>query len=187
VGLDLSSADAIGCHYNRWLIRQGHDINDLGWIVGYAEYVYPNSPNVPTGKYLVLLTPCTPCVADMNCSGCVDIDDHLAVINSWNHPCLTGPCALADSDCNYVVNIDDLLAVINLWCPDVCNGEVCCEGCRQCQEGGGFMSGMNSANGETDGFEVSNPPTLEELIMLILQSPLPADAQAEIITQLLAN
>jgi hypothetical protein len=42
----------------------------------------------------------------------VDIDDLLAVINSWG--ATRGP---ADVDSNGIVDIDDLLAVINAWGP----------------------------------------------------------------------
>ena len=48
---------------------------------------------------------------DINCSGAVDVDDLLGVINAWG-PCL--PCP-ADVTGNGVVDVDDLLVVINTW------------------------------------------------------------------------
>lgn len=66
--------------------------------------------------------PTPPCVADINGSGGVNVDDLLAVINAW------GPCPAPPTPCptdiapaggNGQVNVDDLLAVINAWgaCP----------------------------------------------------------------------
>lgn len=58
-----------------------------------------------------------PCKGDTNNSGAVNVDDLLAVINSW------GPCAGCPADIapqpngNDVVNVDDLLMVINFWGP----------------------------------------------------------------------
>ncbi len=57
----------------------------------------------------------TSCIGDVNHNGAVNVDDLLAVINSW------GACAGCDADItgNGFVNVDDLLAVINHWgsCP----------------------------------------------------------------------
>jgi hypothetical protein len=61
--------------------------------------------------------PGDPCPADINNSGTVNIDDLLAVINSWG-PTGGGaghPADIAPPGGNGVVNIDDLLAVINGW------------------------------------------------------------------------
>jgi hypothetical protein len=56
-----------------------------------------------------------PCPADIDGNGTVNVDDLLAVINSW------GACAGCAADINDdgTVNVDDLLAVINAWgrCP----------------------------------------------------------------------
>jgi hypothetical protein len=59
-------------------------------------------------------TPClgSPCPADVNGSGSVDIDDLLAVINLWGS--FGGP---ADVNSSGTVDIDDLLTVINSWGP----------------------------------------------------------------------
>ena len=61
----------------------------------------------------------TPCGADVNSDGVVNIDDLLHVINHWGtcgapcpSDCGPGPCG-GDG----VVNIDDLLLVINQWGP----------------------------------------------------------------------
>jgi predicted outer membrane repeat protein len=52
-----------------------------------------------------------PCPGDVTGNSFVDVDDLLAVVNSWG-PC--GNCA-ADITGNGVVDVDDLLAVINGW------------------------------------------------------------------------
>jgi hypothetical protein len=61
-------------------------------------------------------TACQTCPGDITLDGVVNVDDLLAVINSWGPP--TGSCS-ADVDQNNVVNVDDLLVVINTWgaCP----------------------------------------------------------------------
>jgi hypothetical protein len=66
----------------------------------------------------IVCEPGTICEADIapqGGNGSVDVDDLLAVINSW------GKCAdcAADINGNQVVDVDDLLAVINAWggCP----------------------------------------------------------------------
>lgn len=63
-------------------------------------------------------TPPSPCPADINGTGAVNVDDLLAVINAWG-PCPPGSCPadIAPSGGNGVVNVDDLLAVINGWGP----------------------------------------------------------------------
>ena len=61
----------------------------------------------------------TGCDGDVNDNGVVNIDDLLAVINSWG-PCPGCPADLTPQYCsNGTVNIDDLLVVINNWgdCP----------------------------------------------------------------------
>jgi spore coat protein A len=59
------------------------------------------------------------CAADVapagNYNGVVNVDDLLAVINSWGNNCQNG--CRADVTGNGAVNIDDLLAVINAWGP----------------------------------------------------------------------
>ena len=59
------------------------------------------------------------CAGDVTGDHAVNVNDLLAVINSWG-PC-PAPPALCPADITHdgVVNIDDLLAVINSWgaCP----------------------------------------------------------------------
>jgi hypothetical protein len=56
----------------------------------------------------------------VNCSGVVDIDDLLAVINAWG-PCPAPPatCAadIAPPGGDGAVGVPDLLAIINAWGP----------------------------------------------------------------------
>ena len=56
------------------------------------------------------------CDGDITDDGAVDVDDLLAVINSWG-PCDPGECDadIAPQTPDGVINVDDLLAVINNW------------------------------------------------------------------------
>ena len=55
---------------------------------------------------------CASCPGDVTLNGVVDVDDLLAIINSWGPP--SGACQ-ADIDNNGIVDVDDLLIVINGW------------------------------------------------------------------------
>jgi hypothetical protein len=52
---------------------------------------------------------------DITDDGCVDVDDLLAVINTWGS-CKLSPCA-ADINQSGAIDVDDLLIVINNWQP----------------------------------------------------------------------
>jgi hypothetical protein len=94
--LDGSTVIAITSH--------NQAINDKGQIAFRAQ--------LADGRYGVYRAdPIQPCPADINASGAVDVDDLLAVINSW------GVCAKCPTDLNAdgAVDVDDLLAVINGW------------------------------------------------------------------------
>lgn len=52
-----------------------------------------------------------PCPPDVTCSGMVNVDDLLAVLNNWG-PCEDCPEDITNSGS---VNVDDLLAVLNNW------------------------------------------------------------------------
>jgi hypothetical protein len=73
----------------------------------------------PQAFLRVNLAPVQPCPADIFKSGEVDLDDLLAVINTFGSdcsPCKPTSCAAdVDGDCD--VDIDDLLLVINNWGP----------------------------------------------------------------------
>jgi len=76
-----------------------------------------------SGAAYVFTVASPPCPADIGANGTVNVDDLLAVINSW------GPCPPPPSTCptdiapagppqgNGVVNVDDLLIIINGWGP----------------------------------------------------------------------
>ena len=72
-----------------------------------------------TGELIVAVAiggACGP--ADINCSGAVDVDDLLAVINGWGACDRCPPSCAADiapAIGNCVVDTDDLLMVINNW------------------------------------------------------------------------
>jgi hypothetical protein len=76
-----------------------------------------NGTGVPSGSTGVVLR-ITRAPGDVNANGVVNIDDLLAVINSWG-PCpgkngCSGDIAPPPNG-NGAVNIDDLLLVINSW------------------------------------------------------------------------
>jgi hypothetical protein len=75
-----------------------HEFHTSGSWQTWIQSFYPGPP---------------PCAVDVTGDGVVDVDDLIALINSW------GPCigCTADVTGNGVVNIDDLLAVINAWGP----------------------------------------------------------------------
>ena len=87
----------------------------------YLAIVRPISINcLPCGgdknDYIATLSCTSPCAADPNEDGMVDVDDLLMIINSWG-PC---PDCAADINGSNAVDVDDLLAVINGWGP--CDG-----------------------------------------------------------------
>jgi hypothetical protein len=90
----------------------------------FAGGFFTQAGGDPNAKYLAGLVACPgDCIADINGSNNVDVDDLLAVINAW------GPCPAPPEACpanitdsgpgSDDVNVDDLLAVINAWgaCP----------------------------------------------------------------------
>jgi hypothetical protein len=79
---------------------------NLTAVVGFGFF------GAPPAWLVTFPAPVVPCPADVTGTGSVDIDDLLAVINSWG--ATRGP---ADVDSNGIVDIDDLLAVINAWGP----------------------------------------------------------------------
>ncbi len=64
------------------------------------------------------ITICATCPGDVDGNDVVNVDDLLAVVNSWGN-CPACPADVAPFGGNGVVNVDDLLAVINGWgaCP----------------------------------------------------------------------
>ena len=99
-----------------WTLLEADDINDSGWIVGHGLH---NG----LARGFLLKPVVAGCGTDINCSGAVDVDDLLAVINAWGNcpsPCPSRQCppdiAPAPSG-NCTVDVDDLLAVINAWSP----------------------------------------------------------------------
>src|SRR5262249_2878784 len=65
------------------------------------------------------------CCADINGSGCVNIDDLLLVINGCGHAGNADIAGASGCSGDGTVNIDDLLAVINGW--GACPGHSCNE------------------------------------------------------------
>jgi probable HAF family extracellular repeat protein len=99
-----------------WTLIEATDINDSGWIVGRGLH---NG----LARGFLLKPVVAGCGPDINCSGAVDVDDILTVINAWGScpsPCPSQQCppdiAPAPSG-NCTIDVDDLLAVINAWSP----------------------------------------------------------------------
>ncbi|MEE9129261.1 MAG: hypothetical protein V3T84_04535, partial [Phycisphaerales bacterium] len=99
-----------------WIIRQAHDVNDNGWIIGVG--------NAPGQSHAILLTPLENCCdTDLNGDGTVGAADLLALLVAWG-PCdpLPADC-LADLDCDGSVGAADLLILLIDW-GAVCNNGV---------------------------------------------------------------
>lgn len=82
------------------------------------------APNSIVGIDNVEITTATPVPGDVTGDGCVNVDDLLAVINSWGAcpsppppPPANCPADIAPPQGDGLVNVDDLLAVINAWAP----------------------------------------------------------------------
>jgi hypothetical protein len=96
-----------------WVLRQAHDINDDGWIVGWG---------VRDGQARAfLLTPLEECptiycLADIDEDENVGIVDLLEVLGYWGACPTTGPCR-ADFDCDGMVGIIEFLRVLADWGP----------------------------------------------------------------------
>jgi hypothetical protein len=96
-------------------------VRDMTWGPGQTLYAaFSSSSNEPdTPLVLRLNCPAMPGdIAPLGGNGVVDVDDLLAVINSWG-PCDDpGNCAAdiaPETIGNGVVDVDDLLMVINNW------------------------------------------------------------------------
>jgi hypothetical protein len=128
LALDDKDWDTVQYHYV-WKVN-GHVVRDV--VSAAMSDAIPHDSICPEAQVKCTVTPSDgkangttvtvtvhptgPHSPDGNCSGHVDIDDLLAVINNWGGcaaPC-PADCAPAPNG-NGVINIDDLLAVINAW------------------------------------------------------------------------
>jgi hypothetical protein len=76
-------------------------------------------PHTPQSVTLTVSGPILDCVADINGTASVDIDDLLMVIEAWG-ACVDPkncPADIAPQGGNDIVDIDDLLTVIGAWGP----------------------------------------------------------------------
>ena len=101
----------------------------------YIEFLRDNNPNpsdpqnagqvaydlwvnrgksAPVDMDVVTLTLGDGSAGDVNHDGAVDVDDLLAVINSWG-PCPPPSFCMGDANGNGMTDVDDLLLVINNW------------------------------------------------------------------------
>ena len=86
-----------------------------GTVTGFVLFSgVDHSSNYNDAGTLVSVGTVTPCPADLNGNGEVDIDDLLSFIGVWG-PCDV-PCP-ADFDGNGEIGIDDLLILISAWGP----------------------------------------------------------------------
>ena len=164
--------DEIGTCSPAWTLLQAHDINDSGWIICVGSRLVDSV----TKYHALLLIPYNPCPGDVTGNTCVDTDDLLAVINGWGS-CEQGEICWGDLTGNCVVDVDDLLLVNNNWCDEEDEGtceDECCVGCSFCEE-----SFLNNGSG--------GPPTLAELIVLVLNSSLSPEMQAQVIEELTSH
>ena len=98
-----------------------------------------------SGAWVITITPgCAADVAPTGGDGSVNVDDLLAVINTWG----PGAGSAGDITGDNVVDVDDLLAVITGWgeCPGAqgacCTGETCVQLTEsECSTAGGTYSG----------------------------------------------
>ena len=100
-----------------WSIRQAHDVNDNGWIIGWADA----NEGGPADFRAVILFPdqdCQVCcLADLDCDGDVGVKDLLILLGSWG-PCPAPPAPCdADLDCDGTVGVLDLLILLGEWGP----------------------------------------------------------------------
>jgi hypothetical protein len=164
--------DEIGTCSPAWTLLHAHDINDSGWIICVGSRIVESV----TRYHALLLVPYNPCPGDVTGNTCVDTDDLLAVINGWGS-CDQGEICWGDLTGNCVVDTDDLLMVTNNWCveedEETCEDE-CCVGCSFCEES--FLNGPSAG-----------PPTLADLIVLVLNSELSPEMQAQVIEELTSH
>jgi hypothetical protein len=133
------------------------DINDNGWIVGFGDRDL--GPAIKERAFLAV--PFGPCRADITGNGTVDGDDLGQLLLNFSTPGCFGdiPC-MSDLDGDGNVDGADLGILLLTFgpCPSGCGGGAGASG-------GGGGEGASAFEGE----ESSEPPTLEELIMMLLE------------------
>jgi hypothetical protein len=105
-------------------IREAHDINDNGWIVGTAFItIDPQLPSVGYDAGVVLIPP-NPCPGDVDWDGDVDATDLALVQTAPGGPCaeLWDAC-LEDVDGDGVVDGDDVIFVLRYLRSGGCQSE----------------------------------------------------------------
>jgi len=105
----------LGSQLAGWELNVATTVSDDGFtIAGYGF-----APSGEQAAWRVKLP--QPCAADINNNGAVNVDDLLAVINSWGACANPNNCPadIVPPGGNDLINVDDLLAVINGWgaCP----------------------------------------------------------------------
>lgn len=122
----------VGCNGD-WRLVEAQDINEDGWIVGWARYWNGESYD---RRAFLLVPRARACSGDITGGylgvpdGYVDVSDLLAVLANWGDCDACDPCQ-ADTDGNGRVDTGDLLAVLGTW-----NGETrfACDGCGDVPE-----------------------------------------------------
>jgi probable HAF family extracellular repeat protein len=104
---------ALGLDLRGWTLTSVDGISSDGsTLVGIGTHEYA------TGQFRaeawIATIPSLVCTADIVLNGEVDVDDLLAVINTWG-PCIDCSADIVPLGGNGLVDVDDLLGVINSW------------------------------------------------------------------------
>jgi hypothetical protein len=106
---------------DEWDLREAHDVNDAGWIVGWGT--------LDGIEHAFVLVPIERlCPIDVSGAygipdGIVDVSDLLAVLGQFSDdPCPSLCACSADTNGDGRVNVTDLLNVLGAWGSDGCGG-----------------------------------------------------------------
>lgn len=108
VATDLNDEIAPACG---WFLREAHDVNDSGWIVGSGTH------DGHTRAFL--LTPRSPCPGDVDGDCFVGVLDLLLVLGEQG-PCPVGFICTSDANCDCTRDVQDVLLVLAYYdqtCP----------------------------------------------------------------------
>ncbi len=95
-----------------WVLREAHDINDLGCIVGWGNLLIDA---VVEQHVFLLYENCPADCADEPNDALVAVPDLLALLGAWGGP--QTPGTTCDIDGDGVIAVPDLLALLGAWGP----------------------------------------------------------------------
>ncbi len=137
--LETAACDCSGVP-GAFVVEQGHDINDSGWIAVIGDA----NPGPLADIHAYLLRPVSSCPADLEGNGKIDTVDFLILLGNWtgNGNCLNcnDLCCTCNGDTNGDCRVDtvDMLALLEDW--------GFCPGFGTCSEGAGFAGPSQSSN-----------------------------------------